>query len=135
MCSSDLSICYDYTMASIVDESRTEMILVGDSLGNVVMGVGSTVPVSLDIIIHHARCVVRGAPNTFVVGDMPFGTYNVNCDQAITTANRIMQEGGSDCVKLEGGANMADKSFSNWSSCYWCNWFYIGFIRSTYWSQ
>ena len=103
------SICYDYTMASIVDESRTEMILVGDSLGNVVMGVGSTVPVSLDIIIHHARCVVRGAPNTFVVGDMPFGTYNVNCDQAITTANRIMQEGGSDCVKLEGGANMADR--------------------------
>lgn len=103
------SICYDYTMASIVDESRTEMILVGDSLGNVVMGVGSTIPVSLDIIIHHTRCVVRGAPNTFVVGDMPFGTYNVNCDQAITTANRIMQEGGSDCVKLEGGANMADR--------------------------
>lgn len=103
------SICYDYTMASIVDESRTEMILVGDSLGNVVMGVGSTIPVSLDIIIHHTRCVVRGAPNTFVVGDMPFGTYNVNCDQAITTANRIMQEGGSDCVKLEGGVNMADR--------------------------
>ena len=103
------SICYDYTMASIIDESKTEMILVGDSLGNVIMGVGSTVPVTLDIMIHHIRAVVKGAPNTFIVGDMPFGTYNVSDEQAVATANRIMQEGGSDCVKLEGGANMAPR--------------------------
>lgn len=103
------SICYDYTMASIVDESRTEMILVGDSLGNVIMGAGSTIPVTLDIILHHIKAVVKGAPNTFIVGDMPFGTYNISCEQAIATANRIMQEGGCDCVKLEGGSDMADK--------------------------
>lgn len=103
------SICYDYTMASIVDESKTEMILVGDSLGNVIMGVGSTVPVTLDIMIHHIRAVVKGAPNTFIVGDMPFGTYNVSNEQAVTTANRIMQEGGSDCVKMEGGVDVAPR--------------------------
>lgn len=103
------TICYDYTMASIVDESKTEMILVGDSMGNVMLGMGSTVPVTVDMMIHHIRAVVRGAPNTFVVGDMPYGSYNVSCEQAIATANRIMQEGMCDCVKLEGGANMADK--------------------------
>jgi 3-methyl-2-oxobutanoate hydroxymethyltransferase len=103
------TICYDYTFAGIVDDSKTEMILVGDSLGNVITGDGSTIPVTLDIIIHHIRSVVKGAPNTFVVGDMPFGTYNVSNEQAIATANRIMQEGGSDCVKLEGGAKMAPR--------------------------
>jgi 3-methyl-2-oxobutanoate hydroxymethyltransferase len=103
------TICYDYTFAGIVDESKTEMILVGDSLGNVITGDGSTIPVTLDIIIHHIRSVVKGAPNTFVVGDMPFGTYNVSNEQAIATANRIMQEGGCDCVKLEGGAKMAPR--------------------------
>ena len=103
------TICYDYTFAGIVDESKTEMILVGDSLGNVITGDGSTIPVTLDIIIHHIRSVVKGAPNTFVVGDMPFGTYNVSNEQAVMTANRIMQEGGSDCVKLEGGAKMAPR--------------------------
>jgi 3-methyl-2-oxobutanoate hydroxymethyltransferase len=103
------SICYDYTMASIIDESKTEMILVGDSLGNVIMGAGSTIPVTLDIMIHHIKAVVKGAPNTFIVGDMPFGTYNVSNEQAVLTANRIMQEGGSDCVKLEGGVDMAER--------------------------
>jgi len=103
------TICYDYTFAGIVDESKTEMILVGDSLGNVITGDGSTIPVTLDIIIHHIRSVVKGAPNTFVVGDMPFGTYNVSNEQAIAKANRIMQEGGCDCVKLEGGAKMAPR--------------------------
>ena len=103
------TICYDYTFAGIVDESKTEMILVGDSLGHVITGDGSTIPVTLDIIIHHIRSVVKGAPNTFVVGDMPFGTYNVSNEQAIATANRIMQEGGSDCVKHEGGEKMAPR--------------------------
>ncbi|MDR1677650.1 MAG: 3-methyl-2-oxobutanoate hydroxymethyltransferase [Deltaproteobacteria bacterium] len=103
------SICYDYTMASIINESKTEMILVGDSMGNVVLGMGSTIPVTVDMMIHHIKAVVKGAPNTFVVGDMPFASYNVSCEQAIISANRIMKEGGCDCVKLEGGATMADK--------------------------
>ncbi len=103
------TICYDYTFAGIVDESKTEMILVGDSLGNVITGFGSTIPVTLDMIIHHTRAVVTGAPNTFVVGDMPFGTYNVSNEQAVTTANRIIQGSGCDCVKLEGGAKMAPR--------------------------
>ncbi len=103
------TICYDYTMASIVDESQTEMILVGDSLGNVMLGLETTLPVTIEMMIHHIKAVVKGAPNTFVIGDMPYGTYNVSCEQAITTANRIMQEGGCDCVKLEGGATVADK--------------------------
>ena len=103
------TICYDYTFAGIVDESKTEMILVGDSLGNVITGDGSTIPVTLDMIIHHTRSVVKGAHNTFVVGDMPFGTYNVSNEQAVANANRIMQEGGCDCIKLEGGAKMAPR--------------------------
>jgi 3-methyl-2-oxobutanoate hydroxymethyltransferase len=100
-------ICYDYTMASIVEESKTDMILVGDSMGHVMLGMGSTIPVTVDMMIHHIKAVVKGAPNTFVVGDMPFASYNVSCGQAIETANRIMKEGGCDCVKLEGGAVMA----------------------------
>lgn len=103
------SICYDYTMASIVDESKAEMLLVGDSLGNVILGLDTTLPVTMEMMIHHIKAVVHGAPNTFVVGDMPFASYNVSCEQAIQSANRIMKEGGCDSVKLEGGANMADK--------------------------
>jgi 3-methyl-2-oxobutanoate hydroxymethyltransferase len=102
-------ICYDYTMASIIDESKTEMILVGDSMGNVVLGLGSTIPVTVDMMVHHIKAVVKGAPNTFIVGDMPFASYNVSREQAVESANRIMKEGGCDCVKLEGGASMADK--------------------------
>ncbi len=102
-------VCYDYTFASIVDESKTEMILVGDSLGNVIMGEKTTLPVTMDDMIHHIRAVVKGAPNTFVVGDMPFGTYNVSDDQAVINANRMMQEGGCDAVKLEGGKKVASR--------------------------
>ena len=103
------SICYDYTMASIIDESKTEMILVGDSLGNVIMGAGSTVPVTMDIMVHHTHSVVRGAPNTFVIGDLPYGTYNASNEQAVMSANRLMQEGLCDSVKLEGGVDMAER--------------------------
>ena len=102
-------VCYDYTFASIVDESKTEMILVGDSLGNVIMGEKTTLPVTMDDMIHHIRAVVKGAPNTFVVGDMPFGTYNVSDEQAVINANRMMQEGGCDAVKLEGGKKVASR--------------------------
>ena len=98
---------YDYTTATIVDESDCEIILVGDSLGMIMLGYNTTVPVTVDDMIHHIKPVVKGAPNTFVIGDMPFGSYNVSKEQAIETANRITKETLCDCVKLEGGVNMA----------------------------
>ena len=94
---------YDYTTASIVNESDCEIILVGDSLGMIMLGYNTTVPVTVDDMIHHIRPVVKGAPDTFIIGDMPFGSYNVSKEQAIETANRITKETLCDCVKLEGG--------------------------------
>lgn len=101
--------CYDYTIASLVDTSDVEMILVRDSLGNMVYGYNGTVPVTLDQMVFAVQGVVRGAPNNFIVGDLPFGTYNVSNEQAIESANRLMKEGGCDCVKLEGGGEMAPR--------------------------
>lgn len=98
---------YDYTTASIVDESDCEIILVGDSLAMVMLGYTTTVGVTLDDMVHHIKPVVKGAPNTFIVGDMPFGSYNINAEQAIASANRLLMETNCDCVKLEGGINMA----------------------------
>jgi 3-methyl-2-oxobutanoate hydroxymethyltransferase len=98
---------YDYTMASIIDDSDVEVILVGDSLGMIMLGYDGTTAVTLDDMIHHIKPVVKGAPNTFIVGDMPFGTYNVSIEKAIENANRIYKETGCDCVKLEGGIEMA----------------------------
>lgn len=100
--------CYDYTTATIVNESDINMILVGDSLGMVMMGYDSTVPVTMNEMIHHIKSVVRGAPQTFIVGDMPFGSYNVSPQQAIINATKMMKETGCDCVKMEGGTEMAD---------------------------
>jgi len=99
---------YDYTTATIINESSINMILVGDSLGMVMMGYESTVPVTMEEMIHHIRAVVKGAPQTLIVGDLPFGSYNVSIEQAVANANRLMKEGGCDCVKLEGGSEMAD---------------------------
>lgn len=98
---------YDYTTASIVNDSDCEVILVGDSLAMVMLGRSTTVGVTLDDMIHHIKPVVLGAPNTFVVGDMPFGSYNVSIEQAIESGNRILMETNCDCVKLEGGVNYA----------------------------
>lgn len=98
---------YDYTTASIVDESDVEVILVGDSLGMIMLGYKTTVGVTMDDMIHHIRPVVKGAPNTFVAGDMPFGSYQVSPEQAIESACRMLMETNCDCVKLEGGVNMA----------------------------
>jgi 3-methyl-2-oxobutanoate hydroxymethyltransferase len=98
---------YDYTTATIVDESESEIILVGDSLAMIMLGYNTTVGVTLDDMIHHIRPVVKGAPNTFVAGDMPFGSYQESPEQAIHSACRILMETNCDCVKLEGGANMA----------------------------
>lgn len=98
---------YDFAFASLVDKTPIEMILVGDSLGMVVLGYDSTVPVTMEDMLHHIKPVVRGAKNTFIVGDMPFGSYNTGISEAVRNANRIMQEGGADAVKLEGGTNVA----------------------------
>lgn len=98
---------YDYTMASIINDSDIEVILVGDSLGMIMLGYSSTVPVTMEDMIHHIRPVVKGAPQTFVIGDMPFGSYNASPEQAIMNASRMLKETMCDCVKLEGGANMA----------------------------
>ena len=98
---------YDYTTASIVNESDVEVILVGDSLAMIMLGYNTTVGVTLDDMIHHIRPVVKGAPDTFVAGDMPFGSYQESPEQAIHSACRILMETNCDCVKLEGGAKMA----------------------------
>ncbi|MBP2662700.1 MAG: panB 5 [Firmicutes bacterium] len=97
---------YDVLLASVIEKTPIEMILVGDSLGMTVLGYDSTVPVTMEDIIHHTKPVVKGAPNTFVVGDMPFGSYNTGIEDAIRNANRIMKEGGADAIKLEGGKNV-----------------------------
>ena len=94
---------YDYPTALLVDRSEVELILVGDSLGMVVLGYDGTVPVTMDEMVHHIKPVVRGARNTLIVGDMPFMSYNVSIEKAIENAGRLMKEGGADCVKLEGG--------------------------------
>ncbi|QQK08924.1 3-methyl-2-oxobutanoate hydroxymethyltransferase [Miniphocaeibacter halophilus] len=98
---------YDYTTASIVDESDCEVILVGDSLAMIMLGRDTTVGVTLDDMIHHIKPVVLGAPNTFVVGDMPFGSYNASIEQAINSCSRILMETNCDCIKLEGGVDYA----------------------------
>ncbi|MFW6151098.1 MAG: 3-methyl-2-oxobutanoate hydroxymethyltransferase [Chloroflexota bacterium] len=98
---------YDYPMASLVEQSDIEVILVGDSLGMVIQGHDSTVPVNLEDIIYHLKCVRRGAPGTFVVGDMPFLSYQVNRDEAIRNAGLLLKA-GADCVKMEGGLDVVD---------------------------
>lgn len=97
---------YDYPGAHWVEEAGLDMILVGDSLGMVVLGYDSTVPVTMDDMIHHAKAVRRGAPQTFVVVDMPFMSY-ATIDSALLNAGRLIQDGGADAVKLEGGENFA----------------------------
>ena len=103
-----MTTAYDFPTAQLVDKAGIEIILVGDSLAMTVLGFDSTVAVTVDEMIHHIRPVVKGAPNPLIVGDMPFGSYNVNKDQAIINANRLMKEGGCDTIKLEGGSEMAE---------------------------
>ena len=98
---------YDYPSARLVDDAGIPVILVGDTLGMVVLGYDSTIPVTLEDIIHHAKAVVRGAPNAIIVADMPFMSYQVSPDEALRNAGRLIQETGATAVKLEGGAAMA----------------------------
>ncbi len=98
---------YDYTTAIIADAAEIPIVLVGDSLGMVVLGYQSTIPVTLDDMIHHVKMVARGSKNALIVADLPFMTYQIDPAQALTNAARLMQEGGAHTVKLEGGENVA----------------------------
>lgn len=97
---------YDYTSAQIADRAGVPLLLVGDSLGMVVLGHSSTVPVTLDEMVHHIRAVVRGSERALVIGDLPFLTYT-NVDEAIAATRRVIQEAGAQAVKLEGGVAVA----------------------------
>lgn len=99
---------YDYPTARIVDEAGTDVILVGDSLGNVVLGYDSTVPVTLEEMLHHTRAVRRGVERALLVADMPYGTYHTGADDAVRAALRLIKEGGAEAVKLEGGRNRVE---------------------------
>ena len=98
---------YDYPTARVVEKAGIEIVLVGDSLMMTMLGDVSTVPCTMEDMIHHIKPVVVGAPSPLIVGDMPFGSYNVSKEQAIANANRLMKEGRCDVVKLEGGVEMA----------------------------
>lgn len=104
-----MTTAYDYPTAYFAEKAGIEILLVGDSLAMTILGIDSTVPVTMEEMIHHIRPVVRAAKNSMVVGDMPFGSYNASCEQAIVNATRLMKEGGCDVVKLEGGLEVAEK--------------------------
>jgi 3-methyl-2-oxobutanoate hydroxymethyltransferase len=99
---------YDFSFAKIFDNAGIDVLLVGDSAGNVIAGYETTLPVTLDQIIYHAQCVVRGVNRSLVVVDMPFGTYQSNSDIALASAIRIMKETGGHSVKMEGGEEILD---------------------------
>jgi 3-methyl-2-oxobutanoate hydroxymethyltransferase len=99
---------YDFALASFIDQSGIDMILVGDSLGMVVLGYDSTVPVTMDEMIHHCKAVRRGVQYAFIVGDMPFMSYIISREEAIRNAGRFIKEAGCDAVKLEGGLEVAE---------------------------
>jgi 3-methyl-2-oxobutanoate hydroxymethyltransferase len=100
---------YDYATAKIIDEVGIPLILVGDSLGMVVLGYESTIPVTMDEMLHHTRAVVRGTKQAMVIGDMPFMTYHISVAEALKNAARFIQDGGAQAVKLEGGVTVAEK--------------------------
>src|ERR1700692_3390858 len=99
---------YDATTARLLDRAGIDLLLVGDSLGNVILGLDTTIPVSLDAVLHHTRAVTQGASRALVVADLPFLTYQVSVEQAMRNAARLFQEGGAAAVKLEGGRPVAD---------------------------
>ena len=100
---------YDYSTARILDEAGIPLILVGDSLGMVILGYESTIPVTMEDMLHHTRAVVRGACKAMVIADMPFMSYHISADQALSNAARFIQEAGAQAVKLEGGKVVSDK--------------------------
>ncbi len=101
--------CYDFPTAYLQEQAGIDVILVGDSLGMTVLGYESTLPVTMDDMIRHSQAVRRGAPNVWLVGDMPYMSYQPSVESAIRNAGRFMAEAGCDCIKLEGGIEMADR--------------------------
>jgi 3-methyl-2-oxobutanoate hydroxymethyltransferase len=99
---------YDYATATVLDESGIDIILVGDSLAMVVLGYATTLPVTMDEMIHHTKAVSRATHRAMVIGDMPFLSYQVSADEALTNAGRFLQEAGAQGVKIEGGREMAE---------------------------
>ncbi len=99
---------YDYSLAKMVDEAGIDMILVGDSLGNVVLGYDSTLPVTMEDMLHHVKAVCRGVSHALVVADMPFMSYQVSAEDALRNAGRFLKETGAQAVKLEGGREVAE---------------------------
>jgi 3-methyl-2-oxobutanoate hydroxymethyltransferase len=97
---------YDYLTAQLAEQAKIDMLLVGDSMGMIVYGYDSTVPVTMDQCIQNCQAVRRGAPNTFIIGDMPFGSYQTGVRDAVKNAVRFYKEAGTDCLKLEGGKNV-----------------------------
>jgi len=100
---------YDYVTAKMVDEAGVPLILIGDSLGMVMLGYESTIPVTMEEMIHHTKAVVRGARKALIIGDMPFMSYHISVSDALYNAARFIQEGGAQTVKLEGGEVVAEK--------------------------
>ena len=98
---------YDYPSARLVEQAGIPIILVGDSLGSVVLGYESTVPVTMEDILYHTRAVVRATSKAIILADMPFMSYQANADEAVRNAGRLLQEGGATAVKLEGGSHVA----------------------------
>ena len=99
---------YDYPTARLADEAKIPMVLVGDSLGMVVLGYDSTIPVTMEEMVHHCKAVGRGSQRAMIVGDLPFMSYQANVSDALYNAGRLLKEGGVQAVKLEGGARMAE---------------------------
>jgi 3-methyl-2-oxobutanoate hydroxymethyltransferase len=100
---------YDYTMASLLDEAGVDCLLVGDSLGMVMLGYENTLRVTMDEMIHHTKAVARGTDKALVIGDMPFLSYHIGVKESVRNAGRFVQEGGAEAVKLEGGRAVVDK--------------------------
>ncbi|MCX7840532.1 MAG: 3-methyl-2-oxobutanoate hydroxymethyltransferase [Anaerolineae bacterium] len=101
--------CYDYPMAYLVEQAGVDIVLVGDSLGMTILGFDTTLPVTMEMMIPHVQAVRRGTPNAWLIGDMPYMTYQPSVEAAIRNAGRFMAEGACDAVKLEGGVEMADR--------------------------
>ena len=99
---------YDYTTARLADEAGIPLVLVGDSLGMVVLGYDSTIPVTMDDMVHHVKAVARGTRKGLIIADLPFMTYQIDTAQALANAARLVQEGGAHAVKLEGGESVAE---------------------------
>ncbi|MDR3573963.1 MAG: 3-methyl-2-oxobutanoate hydroxymethyltransferase [Anaerolineaceae bacterium] len=101
--------CYDYPMADLVEKAGVDIVLVGDSMGMTILGYDSTLPVTQDVMMPHVQAVRRGAPSVWLIGDMPYMTYQPSVETAIRCAGRFMAEAACDGIKLEGGAEMADR--------------------------